>query len=48
MVVCAASAFAALGVPPFWIWHDAVFLYSPAEKQEDCLLYFKKSSNNRL
>lgn len=28
MVVCAASAGAALGVPPFWIWHDAVPLFA--------------------
>jgi hypothetical protein len=26
MVVCAACALAALGVPPFWIWHDAIQL----------------------
>jgi hypothetical protein len=29
-VVRAARAFAALGVPPFWIWHDAFKLWLKA------------------
>jgi hypothetical protein len=27
-VVCAAGALAALGVPPFRIWHDAIIILS--------------------